>query len=218
MEFVCMYCGKLCKNKNSKVQHEIRCKLNENHIICKPTYGYKGKVGWSKGLTKYTDDRLSNVSAGVNKYYETHNGTFKGKHHTVETKKRMSENAMVNNFQSHWGSRKSYEYKGITFISYYEVQVAEDLDKNEILWEKPKYGIFNYTDSFGKIHTYTPDFYLPDYDVYLDPKNDFLINNINPTLGYSDMEKINWVIQQNNVRIIILNKNQLSWEQIKSLL
>ena len=60
-----------------------------------------------------------------------------------------------------------------------------------------------------KKHTYTPDLYLPDYNVYLDPKNDFLIENINPTLGYSDKDKINWVMEQNGVRVIILNKNQL---------
>ena len=28
----CKYCGKECKNKNSLVQHEIRCKLNPNKI------------------------------------------------------------------------------------------------------------------------------------------------------------------------------------------
>lgn len=101
MEFICKYCGKLCKNKNSLSQHECRCKLNENHIICKPTYGYKGKIGWSKGLSKSTDQRLANVAAGVNIYYKTHNGTFKGKHHTDETKQLMSEKAIANNFQSH---------------------------------------------------------------------------------------------------------------------
>ena len=30
MKFVCRYCGKLCKNKNSLAQHEIRCKNNPN--------------------------------------------------------------------------------------------------------------------------------------------------------------------------------------------
>lgn len=30
--FICKYCGKVCKNKNSLVQHEIRCKENPNKI------------------------------------------------------------------------------------------------------------------------------------------------------------------------------------------
>lgn len=67
----------------------------------------------------------------------------------------------------------------------------------------------------GKLHYYTPDFYLPDYNLYLDPKNDFLINNINPKLGYADSYKIEQVMLQNNIRIIILNKEQLSWDYIK---
>lgn len=31
-EFICHYCGKICKNKNSLIQHEIRCKENPNRI------------------------------------------------------------------------------------------------------------------------------------------------------------------------------------------
>lgn len=39
--FECKYCGKICKNKNSLTQHEIRCKENPEHIIC---YGNKGNM------------------------------------------------------------------------------------------------------------------------------------------------------------------------------
>lgn len=70
----------------------------------------------------------------------------------------------------------------------------------------------------GKIHRYFPDFYLPDYDVYLDPKNDYLINNKSERFGITDVEKIRIVEIQNSVRILILNKEHLSWERIKSLI
>ena len=40
-------------------------------------------------------------------------------------------------------------------------------------------------------------------------KKAIVIQDINPTLGYSDKDKINWVMEQNGVRVIILNKNQL---------
>lgn len=39
--YICKYCGRICKNKNSLIQHEIRCKENPNHIIC---YGNKGNM------------------------------------------------------------------------------------------------------------------------------------------------------------------------------
>lgn len=45
----CKYCGKLCKNKNSLAQHEIRCNQNPNR---------KDFEIWNKGLTKNVDPRL----------------------------------------------------------------------------------------------------------------------------------------------------------------
>lgn len=57
---------------------------------------------------------------------------------------------------------------------------------------------------------------ISEYDVYLDPKNDFLINNINPRLGFKDVDKISWVSEQNNVTIIILNKHELTWPIIRN--
>ena len=33
-EYICKYCGRACKNKNSLIQHEIRCKRNPNAIEC----------------------------------------------------------------------------------------------------------------------------------------------------------------------------------------
>jgi len=43
----------------------------------------------------------------------------------------------------------------------------------------------------------------------LDPKNDFLINNINPRIGFKDVDKIKLVEIQNSIKIFILNKEQL---------
>lgn len=37
----CQYCNRECKNKNSLIQHEIRCKSNPDRIIC---YGNKGNM------------------------------------------------------------------------------------------------------------------------------------------------------------------------------
>lgn len=109
------------------------------------------------------------------------------------------------------GNRNSYAYgwydspfAGRVFLeSSYELKVAKDLDKNGIKWIRPK--PLNYDKN-----KYYPDFYLIDYDSYLDPKNNFLIEK--------DKEKIKKVEEQNNVKITILNRNQLSWESIKSLL
>lgn len=77
---------------------------------------------------------------------------------------------------------------GVSLESSFEILVAKSLDENNIRWSRPKR--FQYVDLNDKKHTYTPDFYLPDYDVYLDPKNDYLITHVNPSLGYMDVDKI----------------------------
>ena len=72
----CKYCGKECKNKNSLIQHEIRCKLNPDKIDTSNCWGNKtNKVLWNKGLTKETDERVrkggetikNNYKKGLNK-------------------------------------------------------------------------------------------------------------------------------------------------------
>ena len=128
----------------------------------------------------------------------------------------MKEKNLVSNFKHR---RKNNYYKRINFMSSYEVELAKNLDIHNIKWILPKrFKYYVNNDIKDKYHYYTPDFYLPYYNIYLDPKNDFLINNINPKLGYNDIDKINWVMQQNNIRVLILTKEQLRWEIIKTLI
>ena len=107
-------------------------------------------------------------------------------------------------------------YKGTTLGSTYELAVVKDLELNNIVWTTCDR--IKYKSPDGKERTYTPDIYLPDFNIYLDPKNDFLIENINPRLGFKDIDKIKWVCEQNNIRVFVLNKNQLNWDYIKDLI
>ena len=211
----CQYCGREGKNLNSLMTHQRLCKNNPNKKVSSFTiYHQNFPSSWNKGLTKETDSRVAKIS----KTY--HENFLAGKHksnshkHTQETKNYLRENALKNNWEEHFGSHKSYTYNGVKFISSYEVELAKNLDLNNIDWIKPSR--LTYIDSNGKKHHYTADFYLPEYNLYLDPKNDYLIEHINPTLGYSDKQKIAWVEEQNNVKVLILNKSQLSWDYIKS--
>ena len=58
--------------------------------------------------------------------------------------------------------------------SSWEVNLAKWLDKNYIDWIRPKY--ISWKSSDGKNRKYFPDFYLPKYNVYLDPKNDYRVS------------------------------------------
>jgi hypothetical protein len=91
--------------------------------------------------------------------------------------------------------------------SSYELILAQDLNRNNILWVRPKY--MNYIDSNGNLRRYHPDFYLPDYDVYLDPKNDYLIK--------TDIDKINRAVEYNQIKILILDRNHLKYDTFRSL-
>lgn len=90
--------------------------------------------------------------------------------------------------------------------STYEYKVAAELDQNNISWIRPK--SLPYFDG-NTNRRYFPDFYLPVLDIYLDPKNDYLI--------VKDRSKIEMVMIQNNVRVIVLNKEQLSFNSIMKL-
>lgn len=54
--------------------------------------------------------------------------------------------------------------------SSWEEALAIRLDELKIKWERPSIPI-KWVDSDGKEHNYFPDFYLCDYDLFLDPKN-----------------------------------------------
>lgn len=220
-DLFCRYCNKKCKNLNSLKQHEIRCKNNPNRINIQNNLKNNRKNNlknrnWSKGLSAETDERVKRARDKVIEYYKNHHGTMLNKHHSDETKEKLRQIALENHSENHFGSHKSYLYNGVKFISSYEVDVAKSLDENNLKWVKPNR--LPYFDLNGNKHHYTADFYLPEYDVYLDPKNDYLINHINRTMGYSDIEKINWVMEQNGVRIFVLNKDTLEWPKIKQLI
>lgn len=223
-DLFCKFCGRQCKNLNSLNNHERLCKENPYHdSLSLPDHKGKnnpmyGKPAWNKGLTKETDLRVAKarLTYAKNENLGLHKKTKISKEANILRKQKLSNFAKYqNNF---WQYRRKHlkEYNGVMFDSSYEIQVVSSLDENNVLWEKPSR--FSYTDNSGVHHTYTPDIYLPEYDVYLDPKNDFLIENVNPNLGFKDTDKIKWVQEQNNIRVIIVDKNHLSWDKIKTLL
>lgn len=123
--------------------------------------------------------------------------------HSEEGLKRLSEAAKKNGlggYRPH--PNRGQRYNGIWFDSTWEVRVAKSLDENNIKWERPKIG-FQWTDEGRK---YYPDFYLPDYNVYLDPKN--------PYLQQQDKQKIQEAQQRNNIKVLLLDETQLEWNKI----
>lgn len=193
---------------------ETRAKLKEHQHKEHSQFCVKG--GWNRGLTKETNSILKQYGKKLSKSLKAaySSGQLIAHPHTEEFKRKQSERAKERKLGG-WYSSKRIDYNGISMQSTYEVAVAKSLDENQIKWERPNPIQYEMN---GKQHRYYPDFYLPEYNVYLDPKNDFLINNPNPRYGIKDSDKIHLVEEQNNIRIIILDKNNLDWKNILTLI
>lgn len=239
LNYICKFCGKICVRPSGLAMHERTCTLNperkpiQNHKCNWP--GVKPKVdGWiCRGcLYKFkTRKELFSHQKECNSYKEllaneckergkAFSKKFKGSKilshpHTEEYKQKMREIAIRRHLGG-WHTSKTIKYDDKTLDSTYELEVAKSLDENSIEWTRPNYLIWQ--DDSGRKHRYYPDFYLPKYNVYLDPKNDFLINHATKRFGITDAEKISKVSEQNNVKIVILDKNNLNWQNIKNLL
>lgn len=227
----CRFCGKEYKSVNANNSHVGRCFKNPNRIILKKKKcdkcendinvnnferHYKAcnnlgsrknrpKIGrgvnvWCKGLTKEIDERLKNAGQKISKILIGK----PGHKHKEETKELLRKAAIKNKLGGHT-SKHRIVYKGVYLHSSFELKVAQELDKFGIKWIRPN--PLNWIDESNVEHRYYPDFYLEDYDIYLDPKNDYLINK--------DKEKIKRVNEQNRVNIIVLDKNNLTWEKIR---
>ena len=155
-DLFCQYCGKQCKNLNSLKQHELRCKENPNRKCCNNI----SNKGWAKGLTKETDYRINKLSVSKKNYHKTHEGTFTGKHHSEETKKKLSESQLKVNHANHnrYSKCKKGYFDGIFFMSTWELAYYIYIKNNF-----PYLDIRKCVDRFqyeyeGKKHYYTPDF------------------------------------------------------------
>lgn len=90
-----------------------------------------------------------------------------GKKHTEETKRIIQKKALLS---KHRRLKKgTVEYKGILLDSSWELALAKRLDDLNVKWVRPD--PIQWIDKDGVKHNYFPDFYLPDYNKYLDPKN-----------------------------------------------
>lgn len=99
--------------------------------------------------------------------------SMKGKTITNETRQKISAGMRKAVLEGRQRTPKPYgratiEYKGVILQSNWELQVALYLDEHNIRWERPSIG-HEYTFE-NKSHLYFPDFYLLDYNTYIEVK------------------------------------------------
>lgn len=195
---ICQYCNKECKNKNSHTNHERTCPKNPDRKYKNGMTGKKGSNQFIKakelGLPKPEYDRSHLPLSGcVTWSKEEWYKNVKGK---------------VGGYRENAGRSKKFKVKDsfgnmTTLQSTYELKCSEILNELGIKWVRPKH--LKYKD--GK--KYFADFYLCDYDIYLDPKNSYKAK--------LDEEKITSVMLYNDIKLFVLTEEKLNREYILML-
>lgn len=124
------------------------------------------KPAWNKGLTKDTDFRVAKYGATISKNTKGR----PGRPHTAEAKLKISRAMSINN---KGGKSKWYKVSGQKVQGTWERNVAMKLDEFNVKWQKIKTN--NHTFEYvmdGNTRSYSPDFYLVDFNIYLEIKED----------------------------------------------
>ena len=189
-KWVCSVCNKEFNSRQATTSHIHRAHTN-------PGVSYGGHAigtpAWNTGLTKETDLRVKKYSdAQIGKA-----GSFTGKTHSVETKEKISKKLSVNN---KGGRCKWYIVAGQSVQGTWEQNAALKFEELGIKWTKLKTNqhTFEY-EMNGKTRCYTPDFYLPEQDVYLELKGRW---------WGDDKEKMSLVLEKyKDKKIVVIEKD-----------
>lgn len=169
----CKFCEKEFYGINALHNHESRCSLNPNRLLCSDVLKkycmmtqYES-CGWAKGLTKETDDRIKKASQSLKRYNDNNIDT-RGRAKTLEAEKlrkqRISNTAHKNHKSGGYrmGSGRGHKgwYKGYFCDSTYElVFVIYNLDHNINFKRNTKRYCYRYKN---QTHSYCPDFEMDD--------------------------------------------------------
>jgi hypothetical protein len=196
--FICEFCGEERKSKRSVSAHKPFCKSNPDRKDPAEwaTCNRKGIPSWNSGLSgdprcKHTEESRRVMS---NRMKERTSEWHKenGKRISNSIKKKVQEGT----WHTSLARDMHIEYKGIDLHGTWELKYAQYLDSVGISWIRN-------TDSFsyifeGKDRKYTPDFYLPETDEYVEIK------------GYkTEKDESKWIQFPSHKKLKVLMKEQL---------
>lgn len=156
-----------------------------NHVRwCKSNPKHEEYVNNSTAQQMQTESSIRKRTEGIKKahaegrYAQCHEDAKgrPGKKHSFETKQILKEKALASPHRRLVRSIRKYTQKNGTIVSLdssWEEALAIRLDNIGVDWTRPS--PIKWTDNDNVAHNYFPDFYLTDFDVYLDPKNPFAI-------------------------------------------
>ena len=207
--FVCDFCGRACKNHNSWRNHSRLCKLNPDRQLttyekygATPGFNTVGKKAWNKGKTAAEDSSVLKISQTLKSKYQSGELVAYQPMNDPEVRKRHKasmKKAYANYTKRTPGKFKYGRYKGIWCDSSWELAyLLYCLDFN-ITIERNKRG-FSYIWE-ESIHSYFPDFYLPDTNQYVEIKgyrsarDEAKINQFTESLKIIDAKEIRPILE-----------------------
>ena len=149
-------CKKQFQKSQSLNAHFSFCLIHRNGKKAIDRFG--SKRNWSKGLTKETDERVKCTSIKLSK-------VMLGKKLSVKTRNKISLaqiEYLKNNPHIKWFEVSNGE-KIIKVQGKWEYNVARWLNSQNIKWDRKLL-------RYDNCRRYTPDFYLTDFDEYLEVK------------------------------------------------
>jgi len=185
----CNFCNKEIHNKGSLIAHIKCCKLNPDRVSNKrsPHAGKKkGCVAWNKGksnielygiekaalikqkVSKSITDTVKRTGSSWSKMSKEQQGRFKEKHkHIINDRYEKGWLPKAGRCKKlHFFSKFAGE---ITVDGTWEHELAIYLDEKNINWKRNKKR-FSYINGHNSQSFYTPDFYLVDYNIYIEVK------------------------------------------------
>lgn len=198
----CEECSKIIefKNRSNKFcSHSCSATFNNKGVV-RNTHGNIASINTKIATFKIVTCKICNTESWQLKSYTRNTCSDKCHHELISLHTRGKTGGSTKQYIGYIDSTK----KEIWLDSSWELKIANELDKNGVVWTRPK----GFVLSNGR--RYTPDFYLADYQIFLDPKA--------YRKGYlENVEKIKQFESESNTKcLIISNEQDLTWSYIKS--
>ena len=200
--FTCEFCGKLCKNHNSWRNHSRLCKLNPQRQLTTyekygeiPGFNDSGRIPWNKGLTAETSESMAIVQQKLRVKYQT--GELVAHQPMNDPEVRLKHKASMKKAYANYTKRTPGKFKygwynDIWCDSSWELAYLLYCLDHNIVIQRNKLGFSYFWE--GSVHTYFPDFYLPNIDTFVEIKgykserDDAKINQFTETLLVVDAD------------------------------
>lgn len=163
----CIHCNTTFENLNSseRANHTRWCEKNPK----RKSYVEKLKNARNHITFESTEKRINSLKKAHDRgcYNHVVNTWSKGRKHTPEAIEKIK--AAAQNSKHRRLRKGTIMYKDVLLDSSWELALAERLDALNIKWLRPEPILW--LDEDGVKHHYFADFYLPEYNLFLDPKN-----------------------------------------------